>query len=155
MGIGTALSPFAYSYASHEADGVMIGLQGNLYYLPQQARSEEMPATQRMWRYSIASDSWAEMPALPEPLENVSIVLHKGMLLVEGGTMGMEGNAPVKSPDSTEAIYAFNPSAQSWSKVSAEGVPLNASLVGGEGAVYVVGASGSTLVAARARRRRA
>lgn len=135
------------SYASHEADGVMIGLQGNLYYLPQQARSEEMPATQRMWRYNIASDSWAEMPALPEPLENVSIVLHKGMLLVEGGTMKMEGDAPVKTSDSAEAIYAFNPSAQSWSKVSAEGVPLNASLVGGEGAVYVVGASNAAQTA--------
>ena len=137
--------PYAIdNYIDCETSGILQPLQGYLYSLPYAAEIEESSFVQPMWRYDIASDSWTSTTALPEPLTNVSATLWDGLLVVKGTSMEVlpSGVPRVWAADSDKAksrIYAYDPSANTWSEVPASNVRLGSTLVNADGTLMLIG----------------
>lgn len=135
-------------FADYETAGILQPLRGGLHALPQTALIEESAFVQRMWRYDIAADAWAELAALPEPLQDASAALWDGRLLVKGTTMELVGDGvprswgaidPVTAGNAEARLYAYDPDADAWNQLPAEGVPCGATLVNAEGTLLLVG----------------
>lgn len=135
-------------FIDHETSGILQPLQGDLYVLPEAALIEESCFVQRMWRYDVDADAWAELAELPEPLQNASAALWEGTLVVKGASMEIVGDGvprawgaldPADADKAEARLYAYDPDASRWYELPAAGVPLGSTLANADGALLLVG----------------
>ena len=125
----------------YETKGPLIGLDNKLYYLPALMKTENTPAYQRMRCFDIASQTWTELPGMPEWLTYVSAVMYDGKIVVKGLTMVL---APDGSPQWDETdyqikVYYYDPDTGVWSEGSAENVYDSDTIANNDGQLILVG----------------
>ena len=147
-------SPFKVdAQGDYETNGPMKGLKGKLYYLPKVTRTEEMPACKKFLRYDTKKKKWQRLPDIPQWLENVSMTVYKGKLVVKGTRMekAFDGS-PVSIEilrNSNSRIYVFDPKKykklkkgkkkKAWKKASHKNVKLTATIFTRKGKLMLAG----------------
>ena len=136
--------PFVFDdLGDYETKGPLVGLGCKLYYLPADQRTEMSPVYQRMFCFDLKTNTWSEMPALPEMLQGVSAVLYEGKLVVEGATVEKlpSGEGVINPKDKTqeERVYVFDPATGAWSQAPAKGIPFGQTIINDGGKLKLVG----------------
>ena len=138
--------PFVFDdLGDYETRGPLVGLGCKLYYLPADQRTEMTPVYQRMLCFDLKTETWSEMPSLPEMLQGASAVIYEGKLVVEGATVQIlpSGEATNVFVDGgpEERVYVFDPASSSWSQASSEGMYVGQTIVNDDGQLKLVGAT--------------
>ena len=127
------------SIMNNEAQGIMLGLENKLYFLQETVEKEECYFVQYLRIYDISKKKWKTVK-MKEPLENVSAVIYKGKLLLEGGTVNVSDTGTITASEySKERFYLYDTVKNKWKKVSAKNAALTVSLAKAGKKLYVIG----------------
>lgn len=131
-----------------ETKGPLVGLGCKLYHLPASQPTEVVPAYRHFRCFDLKTQTWADLPNLPEYLQNVSAVMYEGKIVVEGATLQIlpsgeptnefigEGAAP------EERVYVYDPSSAAWTRASSQGMHDGQTLVNDAGQLRLAGGTG-------------
>ena len=127
-----------------ETRGPLVGLGCKLYYLPAYCgKEDEYPAYRRMRCFDLKTQTWTDLPDLPEWLQGISAVMYDGRIVVEGATMYItEENEPsgiFPEGRREERIYVYDPNTGKRSQASSEGIYRDQSIVNDSGALKLAG----------------
>ncbi len=127
-----------------ETKGPLVGLGCKLYHLPADQRTEKSPVYRTMRCFDLKTQTWSELPSIPEALQNVSAVLYDGKVVVEGATTqtlpsGDATNEFVGGEEAEERVYAYDPNTSAWTQASSEGMSDGQTLVCDGGKLCLVG----------------
>ena len=128
-----------------ESTGVMIPLDGKIYYLPIIEKVEKEPAYRSMYCYDPDTDSWSACPSYPEWISLASGTAFDGKLYVKGIVMFVDdsGEIPYSSDygfDHPETcIYSYTPGDDSWQQCSADEVWYGLTLFSTEDGLMLAG----------------
>ncbi len=130
-----------------ETTGPLVGCGCKLYYLPGYGGADEIQfGHKRMLCFDLKKQEWSELCELPEWLSGVSAVMFDGKIVVEGATVHMleSGEHTTTFPAGTSAeerVYVYDPTKNSWTQASSDGVRLNQTVVNDRGQLKLVGGS--------------
>ena len=111
-----------------ESTGIMMPLDGKIYYMPVIEEVEKKSAYRSLYCYDPAADSWSTCPSYPEWVSLVSGAAYDGKLYVKGLVMFTDesGNIPYSSDYGWEppeiCVYSYTPGDDSWQPCSADEV---------------------------------
>lgn len=130
-------------FGDYETKGTLVGLGCKLYYLPADQRTEQSPVYQHMFCFDLKTETWSELPALPEMLQGISAVMYEGKLVVEGATSYTlpSGEGSIETDDFTqeERVYVYDPTARTWSQAPSQGMAFGETIVNDGGQLKLVG----------------
>lgn len=103
--------------------------------VPGVAERVEVESFRNLTAFDPASQRYQELPPLPEPLNHVGFVAHRGALYVVGG----HGNL-LQGADPKRSLYRYDPRTRSWSRLAPMPTARGAVAVGVVGdSLYVAG----------------
>ena len=137
-------SVFGDGKGDWETRGPLVGLGGKLYYLPAYyGQNVEYPAYRSMHCFDLKTETWTDLPDLPEWLQDISAVMYQGKIVVEGATMYITawGEPTGKFPEGKreERVYVYDPGTSKWTQASAEGMYLDQSILNDGGQLKLTG----------------
>ena len=94
--------------------------------------------------FDLKTNTWSDLPPLPEPLQNISAVMHEGKIVVEGATMrvlesGEPTNEFLDDEEAEERVYVYDPTTATWTQASSEGMITDQTLVSDGGKLRLLG----------------
>ena len=127
-----------------ETRGPLVGLGDKLYHLPAYCgQTVEYPAYRSMHCFDLKTEKWADLPDLPEWLQDISAVMYEGKIVVEGATMYVTewGEPTGRFPEGKreERVYVYDPETNQWTKASSEGMYLDQSILNDGGQLKITG----------------
>ena len=129
-----------------ESSGIMMPLDGKIYYMPIVEKVEAVPAYRPLYYYDPAADSWSSAPSYPDWITYVSGTAFDGKLYVKGLVMATDesGSIPYSSDGGWDApdaicIYSYTPGDASWQECSVKEVPYGLTLFATEDGLMLAG----------------
>ncbi len=127
--------PDAVQIGDSESMGILMGLDGKIYYMPAVAEVEVEPAYKMLWCYDPDTDQWTDenLPDYPEWVKDATGTAYDGKLYVKGTLLAVDEKTNVPHLDEYaeewySVVYSYTPGDDSWQECSTDGVSAGLSL---------------------------
>ncbi len=131
-----------------ETSGILESGGGRLYYMPQVAKVEKVPAYRSLYCYDPGQDAWTACPAYPAWIRDASGAWLDGKLYVKGTLCDVDQSGTIPyidtekyNPDAV-VVYSYTPGENSWNECSAADVSEEHTLFAAGGRMMLAGVTG-------------
>lgn len=129
-----------------ESSGMMMVLDGKIYYMPVIAKVEKEPVYRSLYCYDPEADSWSACTAFPEWITIASGTAYDGKLYVKGNMTKVDESGKVPYYDEYDddfaeniCVYSYTPGDDSWQRCSVENVRRGQTLFSTEDGLMLAG----------------